>query len=281
MGLVPSSGNNSPVVYCANTYRWRDGERSPVNLLNQFNAPHVPRIGWRPEDFGSVRLWYHQDIPDFLCELKSAKHYASEVQQMWYSMQGVYRALGERGGLPLHAALIKRDGAGVLLIAGTGIGKSTCCRRVEPPWNALADDLTVVIPAGDGTYFGHPMPTWSDHISGEWHKTWDVQRGVPLCGVFFLEQAEHDKAIPIGQGQAAIAITRSASYVLTRDWLKKDRSRERDARKVLFHNATLLAQSVPSFTLRASLTGSFRDEVDNALVPHYVLPFALTRNSLH
>ncbi len=268
MGLVPSVGNVSHVVYCVKSNGWWDRQRSPISLLNRLNARHAPRAGWKPEDFGSIRLWHHQEIPDFLCELKPATHYAGEVQQMWHSMQAVYRGLGKHGGLPLHSALIERDGTGVLIVAGAGTGKTTCCRRVPPPWKVLCDDLTLVIPSGDGRYFGHPLPTWSDHISSEWHNTWDVQSGVPLCGVFFLEQAKCDKAIRIGQGRAAVDIARSASYVVTRDWLDKDPARDREARKTLFYNSTRLTQSVRPFSLRASLTGAFWNEIEDALASY-------------
>ncbi|MDQ7783729.1 MAG: SynChlorMet cassette protein ScmC [Desulfomonilaceae bacterium] len=263
MQLVPAVRNAPRVIYCAKTNRRWDRRMSPVHLLNTFDASHIPRVGWTREDFGSVRLWHHQEIPDVLCELESARHYAGEVLQMWYSMQAVYPGLAKGGGLPLHCALIEREWTGVLLVAGGGHGKSTCCRRLPQPWNALSDDLALVIPGGEGTFFGHPLPTWSDHMDGRWAATWNVKRGAPLRGVFFLEQANHDKAIPMGQGQAAIALARSASYVTTRDGLRRDRARE--MRKMFFGNATLLARSVPSFTLRVNLNGSFWNEVEHAL----------------
>jgi SynChlorMet cassette protein ScmC len=248
--------------------RSRDGwitNSTVPGLLGQLRADHLPRVGWRCEDFNRVRLWYHPDLPDLMCELTPAHHYAADVLLMWYSMHVLYPDLCQRGGLPIHAALLQRDGVAVLLVAGEGTGKSTSCRRLASPWKALSDDLALVVPTGDGRYFAHPLPTWSDHIVGKWDQTWNVQQGVRLRGIFFLEQSHRDKSTPIGQGQTAVAITKSASYVLTRDWRKKDANRARTLRKTLFSNATVLAQNVPAFLLESTLTGEFWTQMENAL----------------
>lgn len=236
-----------------------------AGLLSQISADHLPRVGWKSEDFSRVRLWHHPDLPDLMCELIPARHYAGDVLLMWYSLHALYLGLCQHGGLPVHAALLERDGVGVLLLAGEGTGKSTSCRRLKLPWKALSDDLALVVPTGDGRYFAHPLPTWSDHIVGKWDKTWNVHRGVELRGIFFLEQSSCDKSTSIGQGRAAVAITKSASYVRTRDWLKKDADRDRRLRKTLFFNAGLLAQSVPAFLLETTLTGEFWNEMEDAL----------------
>lgn len=243
--------------------RWRVSRFT--HLISQLHADHTPRVGWGFEDFGLVRLWSHADMNDLICELAPVKDYPREVLQMWYSMHAMYRGLCLHGGLPLHCALIERNGKGVALIAGEGTGKSTCCRRLQPPWKALSDDLALVVPAGEGRYTAHPLPTWSDHIIGNRSHTWSVEQGIPVAGIFFLEQADRDEALAIGQGRAAVAVTKSASYVCTRDSGQKYAEQTRNVRTTLFRNATELARNVPAFLLRISLDGPFWLEIENAL----------------
>ena len=247
----------------------RRGSPDFVRVISQLKEDHTSRLGWKYDDFGLVRLWSHLERNDLICELLPVIGYPREVLQMWYAMHAVYRELCRRGGLPLHCGLLERDGRGVLLLAGEGTGKSTCCRRIQPPWKALSDDLVIVVPAGEGGYQVHPLPTWSDHIIGDWDRTWNVEQGLPLAGLFFLEQGNRDEALPIGQGRASVASSKSASYVCTRDWVIRDAEQARTLRKTLFRNAAALTRNVPAWILKASLTGQLWLEIEKALAARH------------
>jgi SynChlorMet cassette protein ScmC len=169
------------------------------------------------------------------------------------------------GGLPLHAALVERNGMGILLAGHGGAGKSTCCQRLPSSWHALCDDETLVVINEEKQYFAHPFPTWSDYLWKRSERTWNVQKYVPLSAIFLLEQSETDEAIRIGQGQGATFINTLATDVCRRNWRNLDRKEERAQRKQLFQNACELARAVPAFKLRFSLNGRFWEKIEEVL----------------
>jgi len=176
-----------------------------------------------------------------------------------------------KGGLPLHGALIERDGTGVLLIGSGGTGKSTCSRRIPDPWRALADDEAIVLPAGgaergsEARYLLHPLPTWSDYLLNRSHGSWDVRRTVPLRAFFFLERAEKDSVHPVGQGNAAVLLNQSASQVMRRKLEMGEEPLTPAVRKDIFNTAGELAVMVPAYRLKVSLRGRFWEEIGSVL----------------
>jgi SynChlorMet cassette protein ScmC len=239
-------------------------EATPFRL-----APNIieglPDYGWKEHHLGTIQIWSHQDILHVFCEITSEKHHDLEIIRMWQSLYPIYKRAQNFGGLPLHAALIKREGMGILLAGHGEAGKSTCCRRLPPPWHALCDDETLVVRDDQKRYLVHPFPTWSDLLWKRSERTWNVQHHLPLSAIFFLEQGEIDKAVPIGQGEAAISINESATKVCERNWRNLDKEEERKLRKLLFDNACQLAKAVPTFTLHVSLSGRFWEEMENVL----------------
>jgi SynChlorMet cassette protein ScmC len=170
-----------------------------------------------------------------------------------------------RGGALLHGALAEKEGGGVILAGPGEIGKTTASRRLRPPWRSLCDDTTLVVCDKQGKYWAHPWPTLSKFMANEPLGTWDVQHAVPLKGLFFLSQADEDRAEPLGAGQAACLLVDSAeegSRLLSRGVGKRE---VRALRVRRFENICALVQSVPCFRLRLGLKGAFWDQMARAL----------------
>lgn len=225
---------------------------------------NLSRSGWRLHGLRSYLLWTHLDIPDVICELEEGDH-ELDIIMMELSLVPVYVRALETGGLPLHTALLERDGKAFLLPAAGGTGKSTCCRRIPRPWRALSDDLSLVVADGHGGYRAHPFPTWSNYIWKRSEETWDVQRHLPLSAVFFLEQDTADEAIPVGRGLAAALIAESAGQIchfFFRDFVGEQKRR---IAETIFNNACNLARAVPAFRLRASIDGRFWEEMEKTV----------------
>jgi len=184
-----------------------------------------------------------------------------------------------RGGVLLHSGLVltptplERKGSwgrgawgegGILLAGRSGVGKSTAARRLPPPWRALADDVVLVVQAGDGAYWAHPWPTWSRFFGeekGDGSDTWDVQRAVPLRAIFVLEQGEEDRVEPLGPGHAVALLAELARQTSThflRGWPLDELAAFNRQR---FENLCALVRAVPAYTLYVSLTGTFWDEI--------------------
>jgi len=216
-------------------------------------------------DFGLIRIWSHSEVSDIVCELSRRKSNSREVVMMWYALHAIYPGIVHDGGLPLHAALVSREGAGVLLAGGEGAGKSTCCRRMAEMWNVLADDGVLIVPGNTVSYAAHPLPTWSELISGRSQRTYTVEQRVPLSAIFFVEKADQDEVVPLSHGPAAVMINASASYVARQGWKKPNPVQDRLLKKLIFDNSCRIAKTVPSFLLRVSLSGNFWKQMDSVL----------------
>ncbi|MBW4055526.1 MAG: SynChlorMet cassette protein ScmC [Proteobacteria bacterium] len=222
-------------------------------------------VGREPIDCQYIQIWSPEHAHYVLCELKCDVPNDYKYFNMWFSLQPIYQRSICSGGLPFHAALVELDGRGVLLAAIGGTGKSTCCRRLPDYWKPLCDDEALVVLDKKNRYVAHPFPTWSDYLMSRAENTWNVQEFVPICGVFFLEQSETDEVIPIGKGQAAVCMTEAATQVCCKFWAKIDNEARISYRRELFSNACKIANSVPAFTLKASLTGRFWEQIEKVL----------------
>lgn len=184
---------------------------------------------------------------------------------MALSIPAVYWESTFRGGLPLHAALLEYQGQGVILAARGDTGKSTCCRRVPPPWRARCDDEVLVVLSPEGRFLAHPFPTWSDYFFERSENTWKVEHSLPLAGIFFMEQAQEDDCLPLRGSQAALAATRSSAQIMFRIMRCFDTDNTRELKKVMFENACEIVKQVPAFHLQVSLTGRFWEKIEAAL----------------
>jgi len=159
------------------------------------------------------------------------------------------------------------DGFGFLLAGRSGVGKSTVCRRLPPPWRALADDMTLVARDAAGAFWAHPFPTWSrlfgkDAEGGP--DAWDVQYAVPLRAIYVLEQGREDRVEPLGQGHALSMLAVSARQASNHYTLGLPLEQLTLFHQECFDNLRALVASVPAFQLHVSLEGSFWHKI----VPH-------------
>ena len=216
-------------------------------------------------DYQSLRLWFHDNMLDVLCEVDNREGHDAEIMNMWQALHPLYRGGIRSRGLPFHAALIEREGKGILLAAPGGTGKSTCCRRLPQPWKALGDDEALVLPDAEGCYRVHPFPTWSDYLWRRSRKTWNIEYNIPLQAVFFLEHAESDTSEPLGEARAAVYVQGSAQEVCQKYWRIKDGEPRRAFTSSIFANACEMVKTVPAFKLGVSLEGRFWEEIERAL----------------
>ncbi len=266
MRLSTCAPNGCPKLVFMRKSLNRDWWRDPVSRLTQSVAGDLPEKGWIAQDLRSLQLWVHENAPDVICEMGDEQDHDLEIVRMWLALSPIYDRTLQSGGLPLHAALVERNGTGILLAAPGGTGKSTCCRRIPPPWNALCDDLTLMVVDPYRQYRVHPFPTWSNYLWKLLEGTWDVQQHLPLSALFFLEQGTDDEVIPVGRGQASVLITESATQVYQASLRNLVNEEERTIKEKIFENACALAGTMPAFRLRVSLEGRFWEEMEKVLL---------------
>jgi SynChlorMet cassette protein ScmC len=169
-----------------------------------------------------------------------------------------------RGGVLIHGALAERDGIGVVLAAPSGTGKTTASNRLPAPWRALCDDATLVVRDPQGNYWAHPWPSWSRVLDGEPGGTWDVQRAVPLRGIFVLAQAVEDRVERVGPAHAVsllVECVTQASMLMPLGLFKEE---ARALHLERFNNLCALVRVMPAYVLHISQTGAFWQEIDEA-----------------
>lgn len=265
MELEAYRGNRYPKLIFIRRETDKEGWEEPTCCLDPGIQYNLPRKGWKSRKFPAIQVWSHREVPDVICEMGHQEGHELDILRMSLSIYPIFEGAQDSGGIPFHAALIERDGRGFLLAASGDVGKSTCCRRISPSWQARSDDGTLVVLDEQGRYLAHPFPTWSDFLWRRSEQTWRVEWHVPLSAIFFLEQAEIDEVVPVGRGQAAVLMTRSAMQVYQPNWLVLAQEKGRTVRKKLFDNACELAKSIPAFKLRVSLNGQFWKEIEKVL----------------
>jgi hypothetical protein len=165
---------------------------------------------------------------------------------------------------------VRSGGEGGILLAGrSGVGKSTASRRLPPPWRTLADDMTLVVYDGQGTYWAHPWPTWSRFFGegkGDGSDTWDVQQAVPLRAIFVLERGETDRAEPLGPGHAVALLAELARQTSTQFLRGLSRDEIAAFNHQRFDNLCALVRAVPAYTLHLSLDGAFWEEIERTIL---------------
>jgi SynChlorMet cassette protein ScmC len=229
-------------------------------------APHVcAGTGWHLRTSPFMELWHHPVLREIICRLHDTQDFLQVKEQMRCALFPVYDLTVRRGGLPLHGALVKQGGRGVLLVGRSGVGKSTACRRLPPRWNVLGDDLALAVRKTGGGFAVHPLPTWSAVGQDSEMRRWDIQRGVRLSAIFFLTQADEDELIPAGRAMASVILADAAMTIF-----RSVRVQEQSLEKKLLGgnaiaNAAAMANSIPSYILRLSLTGHFWEKIESVL----------------
>ena len=192
-----------------------------------------------------------------------------EQNESWIHLSDLSLFIGQqsehRGGLLIHGALAERGGYGVILAGPPNVGKTTASRRLKSPWRSLSDDFTLVVCNRQGQYLAHPWPTWSQFRPGGPGGSWDVQRAIPLKGIFFLVQSEKDCAQSVGKGQATCLIVETAELS---SWMFSEnngKEKVRAWRRLRFDNICSLANSVPCYLLYLSLASTFWLDIERSI----------------
>lgn len=236
-----------------------------LDILRSKWGQSLPRTGWRRLGVYPAFIWNHPQTEDVFCEVATEEQFNLAIESMIKCCFPFYEQAVLCGGFPLHMALVSKGGKGSALAASGGTGKSTCCRRIPAPWESLCDDTALVLPAAQEAFEAHPFATWSDYLWKRSEGTWKVASHVPLEAAFFLKQSETDEAKPIGQGEAALYLSRSACEILSPFLRLMDPDRARDLRRRVFDNACRLAKTLPAFILEVRLEGEFWKEMDRVL----------------
>ncbi len=190
-----------------------------------------------------------------------------EYLHLWALIYALTEPAMVEGSFLLHGALIERAGRGVVLAGPGGMGKTTCWRRVPPPWRGLSDDLVLVCPTGAGEYVAHPMPTCGAFLDGGRGGTWDAQHSILLSGVFFLNQAGVDDATPISGSETALLLTERSIETYRLGLRKAPTDVAREWRVRILDNVSAAARTVPAWDLKFSRGGRFWEAVEGALEP--------------
>jgi SynChlorMet cassette protein ScmC len=240
-------------------------QTQPDNSAISVSRMNHSRNGWKIDHIGDINLLSRPGETIKICDLRNEGVPSLEFNKMWLALYPLYIHALDSGGLPLHATFVELNGRGFAIAAPGGTGKSTCSRRIPPPWKALSDDEMLVVRDESGTYHSHPLPTWKEHIYFGSNRAWNVQYHIPLAGIFFLLRSEEDYAESIGNGKAATLIYRSASQVFHKTWIKMNPANSNAIRAKIFQNACQIAEKIPAYFLKASLTGNFWEKMEEAL----------------
>jgi SynChlorMet cassette protein ScmC len=220
---------------------------------------------WESNHQGLVRFWSRHEGHDLVCELLNSYVRQVAILTMAQALRPVYEAAIRSRGLPLHGALVARNGQGVLIAGASGAGKTTCCRRLPAPWKGLSDDEVLVLHREGRGYLAHPLPTWSCHFDSQAKQSWDLTERVSLAAVFFLQQAPCVAVLPMGRASAAAKINTSAREASFWRLRAPEPRGNESLSTAVFDNACHIAQAVPVYTLRLDLRGTFWEEIERVL----------------
>ncbi len=199
-----------------------------------------------------------------VCSLGAANSQEMMAVQLMRLSRALVSLVEARGGALLHGALAELNGSGVLLAGPSGAGKTTASHLLPQPWQSLSDDTTLVVRDNSGSHWAHPWPTWSAFAFGGPGGTWDVQQTVPLSAIFFLQPAPADRLVALGKAEGLGLLLDSAeqtSQALTRDL---EPTARRALRSERLDTLCALAQAIPVYRLRWTLTSPFWHEIERA-----------------
>ncbi len=146
--------------------------------------------------------------------------------------------LADRSGCYLHSDGVNMGGKGFLFVGHSGAGKSTIATQLKDRCEILCDDR-MIVRKWDGRFFIH----------GNWsHGTMPVVSAgsAPLSGIFFLEQADENRIVPVKNRMEIITklLACLIKPLVTKEWWEKMLTLVED-----------LADSVPCRRLRFDRSG--------------------------
>ena len=248
-------------------------ESHKVIFIKDFNNERVSNEintvrnsnGIRMLNTGPLRIYKCQNASHMICEIGDTDLPEVELFKMAQSILPMYMKVLSQGGLPLHAALIERNGTGIAIAAPGGTGKSTCARRIPRPWQTLCDDELLIVRDKSGIYHAHPFPTWSRCNVQKQGETWNIQTHVPISTIFFLKKSQEDEVDLLSFSHSALLIYKLSLPVFERISQFIDQDEYSRIKKLIFENACEIAKSISAFILEASLDGKFWEAIDRAL----------------
>lgn len=214
--------------------------------------------------FQKIRYFTNPDKSCWAYEIEPASSRNERYLNMKSFLYPVYEHCISNGGFPLHAALIEKNGYGVVLSGRSGVGKSTCTKRVRHLWHSRCDDMTLLVNKKD-QIFAHPLPTWSDYIWRRAKNSWNVQKHSNVKGIFFLEQSSTDGIIDISQRDASFLLIDLASQMCRPYWFHMERIEVMKQKSKIFCNAWEIARNVPCYVLNVSPNGEFWKEIEKVI----------------
>ncbi len=174
-------------------------------------------------------------------------------------------------GFLIHGALAEYKGRGVILAGRGGIGKTTAVGRLPETWTPLSDDLTLIVCDSNGSYMAHPWPTWSRFMFGGSGGSWNVNRNLPLAGVYFLKRGKTDGSVVIDRPEAVCRLVQSAEEALLPITLRSEKYDSRDMRINRFNNIVTFTESVPAYILSFAEKGNFWQEIEKDIFRNKLL----------
>lgn len=261
MGLDEATGvDGHKIAFLKNITN--EGIPNDGNITRNSNGIHMLNTG-------PLRIYRCQNTSHVICEIGNTDFPEVEIFKMAQAVLPLYMRTLSQGGLPLHAALIERNGTGIAIAAPGGTGKSTCARRIPRPWQALCDDEQLIVRDKRGAYHAHPFPTWSRCNVQKPGETWNIQTHVPISAIFFLKKSQKDEVNSLSFSQSAPLIYKLSLPVFDRVLESIDPDEYVKIKKFIFENACDIAKDIPAFILEASLEGKFWETIDRALLIGY------------
>lgn len=217
-----------------------------------------------------VNYYLHEAGQEVVAVIPEGLEGEQRIYSMWSAVQPLYRHATLHGGGPLHAALVTRNGVGVLVAAPGGTGKSTTFHRFAEPWERVTDDELLAVRTESGVVV-HPFPTWSRFLLNPGDHRWKIQQSHPLGACFFLKQGEEVEVDRLGQSEAAVLLHQSMRQILRRGWLAAGAVQEKRLKLAAFESSAELAKAIPCWNLTLPLEGEFIDRIEEVLVETGVL----------
>ncbi len=175
--------------------------------------PSSPGTGWARREgnaiaFGRndvVARWM-EDVGRVSATLIDNAFSLDALLRLFFSLYAV-----SVGGVMLHSAGLARNGIGYLFVGRSDSGKSTLA-RLATGFELLTDELTVVLPHGDG-FAICGTPFWGLFEKGGANVT------VPLGGVFHLERDQRSflKEIPTASSMKNL-LACTMNFLVDADW---------------------------------------------------------------
>lgn len=227
--------------------RFEDVMQTPVVCETKRFLIHEIQNGWAitmPRFYGVPKTLVvsNKDYSDITVYSDSKKIYSDHLNKyvepkspFSFCIRPICEAgMTLREGLPLHAALIEKNGSGIVFLGPSGMGKSTQAKL----WGRYLDaDFVIGDRPGfhriDGIWYGYGMP-WDgkDNIRR--------QKSVPIKALIFLEQAKENQIQKLSQTDAMRVLLKQTLMPM---W-------DKNAMDELFKLMGYMSQEIPFYHLK-------------------------------